>query len=161
MGPHTQKLEMVQCRAARYVYNRWHNTSSVTGMLSQLEWAPLARRRANIRMCMMYRVAHTPVSDPWTPCLTFVQRTTQGAPCMCMQILFLTTQNISDIRAAHHSGGPMHGYISTRHDACKFSFLPHRIIASASTINPSTQLAVVQRTHNRTVHYSTPHLHYI
>ena len=39
----TQKLEMVQRRAARYVCNRWHNTSSVTGMLNQLEWVPLPR----------------------------------------------------------------------------------------------------------------------
>ena len=31
-----QQLEMVQRRAARYVLNRYHNTSSVTDMLSQL-----------------------------------------------------------------------------------------------------------------------------
>ena len=39
-GPHaqcnTRKLEMVQRRAARYVCNRWHNTSSVTEMVNQL-----------------------------------------------------------------------------------------------------------------------------
>ena len=101
----TQKLEMVQRRAARYVCNRWHNTSSVTGMLNQLEWVPLATRRANTRLCMMYRVAHTPVGDPWTPWLTFAQRTTRGS----------------------------HAWkyipISTSHDAYKFSFLPRTIIA--------------------------------
>ena len=101
----THKLEMVQRRAARYVCNRWHNTSSVTGMLSQLEWVPLATRRANTRLCMMYRVAHTPVGDPWTPWLTFAQRTTRGS----------------------------HAWkyipISTSHDAYKFSFLPRTIIA--------------------------------
>ena len=75
----TQKFDMVQRRAARYVCNRWHNTSSITGMLSQLEWAPLATRRANTRLCMRYRVAHTPVGDPWTPWLTFAQRTTRGS----------------------------------------------------------------------------------
>ena len=101
----TQKLEMVQRRAARYVCNRWHNTSSVTGMLNQLEWVPLATRRANTRLCMMYRVAHTPVGDPWTPWLTFAQRTTRGS----------------------------HAWkyipISTSHDAYNFSFLPRTIIA--------------------------------
>ena len=101
----THKLEMVQRRAARYVCNRWHNTSSVTGMLSQLEWVPLATRRANTRLCMMYRVAHTPVGDPWTPWLTFAQRTTRGS----------------------------HAWkyipISTSHDAYKLSFLPRTIIA--------------------------------
>ena len=99
----TQKLEMVQRRAARYVCNRWHNTSSVTGMLSQLEWVPLATRRANTRLCMMYRVAHTPVGDPWTPWQTFAQHTTLHA---CKYIP-----------------------ISTSHDAYKFSFLPCTIIA--------------------------------
>ena len=82
-----------------------HLMSSVTGMLSQLEWVPLATRRANIRLCMMYRVAHMPVGDPWTPWLTFAQRSTRGS----------------------------HAWkyipISTSHDAYKFSFLPRTIIA--------------------------------
>ena len=99
------KVSMVQRRAVRYVCNWWHNTSSVTGMLSQLEWVPLATRRANTRLCMMYRVAHTPVGDPWTPWLTFAQRTTRGS----------------------------HAWkyipISTSLDAYKFSFLPRTIIA--------------------------------
>ena len=89
------------CSLARPRYN----TSSVTGMLSQLEWVPLATRRANTRPCMMYRVAQTPVEDPWTPWLTFAQRTTRGS----------------------------HAWkyipISTSHDAYKFSFLPCTIIA--------------------------------
>ena len=38
---------------------------SVTGMLNQREWVPIATRRASTRLCMMYRVAHTPVGDPW------------------------------------------------------------------------------------------------
>ena len=101
----TQKLEMVQRRAARYVCNRWHNTSSVTGMLSQLEWVPLALRRANTRLCMMHRVAHTPVGNHWTPWLTFAQSTTRGS----------------------------HAWkyipISTSHDAYKFSFLSRTILA--------------------------------
>ena len=52
-----------------------------------------------------YRVAHTPVGDPWTPWLTFAQRTTRGS----------------------------HAWkyipISTSHDAYKLSFLPRTIIA--------------------------------
>ena len=75
-------------------------------MLSQLEWVPRATPRANTRMmCMMYRVAHTPVGDPWTPWLTFGQRTTRGS----------------------------HAWtyipISTSHDAYTLSFLPRKIIA--------------------------------
>ena len=50
-GTHThntqqQKLqiEQIQRRAARYVSNRYHNTSSVTDMMSHLNWAPLEMR---------------------------------------------------------------------------------------------------------------------
>ena len=81
--------------------------SSVTGMLNQLEWVPLATRRANMRLCMMYRVAHTPVGDPWTPWLTFAQRTTLGAGSHAWKYI------------------PM----ATSHDTYKFSFLPRTIIA--------------------------------
>jgi hypothetical protein len=43
--PHTKsnisKLEMAQRRAARYTCNRFHNTSSVTNMLTELKWPQL------------------------------------------------------------------------------------------------------------------------
>ena len=103
----THKLEMVQRRAARYVCNRWHNTSSVTGMLSQLEWVPLATRRANTRLCMMYRVAHTPVGDPWTPWLTFEQRTTRGSHAWkyipISTLLQVSTHSVRDSSLVSHN----------------------------------------------------------
>ena len=47
--PHHQyqihQLEMVQRRAARYVTNRFHNTSSVNSMLTDLNWPTLQQRR--------------------------------------------------------------------------------------------------------------------
>ena len=62
----THKLEMVQRRAARYVCNRWHNTSSVTGMLNQLEWVPLATRRANTtrRLQILFHTTHNNSLEP-------------------------------------------------------------------------------------------------
>jgi hypothetical protein len=40
--PHTQQqtlqIEQIQRRAARYVSNRYHNTSSVTDIMSDLNW---------------------------------------------------------------------------------------------------------------------------
>jgi uncharacterized protein (UPF0305 family) len=49
LSPHTKdainKIEMVQRRAARYVTNRYRNTSSVTSMLGDLEWDTLEIRR--------------------------------------------------------------------------------------------------------------------
>ena len=38
------KLEMIQRRAARYVQNKYHNTSSVTSMIDTLGWPTLAER---------------------------------------------------------------------------------------------------------------------
>ena len=48
-SPHTKKLkdkvEHTQRRAARYVTNRYHNTSSVSNMLEHLNWPTLEHRR--------------------------------------------------------------------------------------------------------------------
>ena len=47
--PHHQsqihQLQMVQSRAVRYVTNRFHNTSSVSDMLQDLNWPTLQQRR--------------------------------------------------------------------------------------------------------------------
>ena len=50
------RLEMVQRRAARYVTNRYHNTSSVSSMIEQLEWTTLQERRKHSRLLMMYKL---------------------------------------------------------------------------------------------------------
>ena len=50
-----QKLEMVQQRAARYVKNRHRNTSSVSDMLSTMNWRSLQDRRRDARLCMLYK----------------------------------------------------------------------------------------------------------
>ena len=60
--PHTikgaYKVEMVQRRAARWTLNRFHNTSSVTGMLGQLGWRTLEQRRADQRLTMLYKIVN-------------------------------------------------------------------------------------------------------
>ena len=52
----SHQVEMVQRRSARYVCNRYHNTSSVTNMLDELAWPTLESRRKSSRLCMMYRI---------------------------------------------------------------------------------------------------------
>jgi hypothetical protein len=47
------KLEMVQRRAARYVQNNYHNTSSVTPMIDTLGWPTLAERRLKTRCILL------------------------------------------------------------------------------------------------------------
>ena len=67
--PHTQvnvrRLDSVQRRAACYVCNRGHNTSSASEMLNKLSWEFLARRKERARLCMMYKVVHGLVDIPW------------------------------------------------------------------------------------------------
>jgi hypothetical protein len=50
-----QRLEMIQRRAARYVADRYYNTSSVY-MLDQLEWPSLESQRTNSRLTMMHKM---------------------------------------------------------------------------------------------------------
>jgi hypothetical protein len=71
--PHTKdninKLEAVQRRSARFVYNDFRHTTSVTPMLNELNWAPLQERRAQYKVIMIYRIVHGLVDIP-TPHLT-------------------------------------------------------------------------------------------
>lgn len=52
----TQRVEMIQRRAARYVLRRYHNTSSVTSMLDHLQWPTLAQRRCCLRLTLFYKI---------------------------------------------------------------------------------------------------------
>ena len=60
--PHTSsqinQIEKVQRRAARYVTNRFHNTSSVTDMLQDLNWPTLEARRLHTRLVMFYKITN-------------------------------------------------------------------------------------------------------
>ena len=72
-----KKLRMVQRRAARFVCNRYHDTSSVTDMLSQQNWESLEERRSKARLIMMYNVVHQLVAIP-TTCLAPRLQVTRG-----------------------------------------------------------------------------------
>ena len=77
-SPHTsdniKKVDMVQRRAA----SRWHNTSSVSEMVSHLGWESLAVRRSDMRLHTVYRIVHTTMGDPWQRWLTLSTRQTRG-----------------------------------------------------------------------------------
>ena len=49
-------LEMVQWRAALYITNGYHNTSSVTDMLDHLDMESLESRRTKAQLIMMFRI---------------------------------------------------------------------------------------------------------
>jgi hypothetical protein len=50
------RVSMVQRRAARYVQNNCHNTSSVTSMIDTLGWPTLAERRLKTRLIMLFKI---------------------------------------------------------------------------------------------------------
>jgi len=61
----TNRLEMVQRRAARWATNRFHNRSSVSDMLQHLRWETLETRRAKADLCMLYKMENSLVAvDP-------------------------------------------------------------------------------------------------
>jgi hypothetical protein len=75
-----KKLEMVQRRAARFVLNRHHNTSSVTEMLKELKWELLEHRRNRARLTMFFKVQHALVAVPIPDCVQPPKRQRPGHP---------------------------------------------------------------------------------
>ena len=51
-------IEKIQRRAARYVTNDYNPYSSVTQLLTALNWEPLEVRRINSQLCMFYKIIH-------------------------------------------------------------------------------------------------------
>ena len=76
--PHTAAanyaLERIQRRAARWVLNRHHNTSSVSAMLDRLQWKTLQRRREECRLVAMYKMVNGLAAVDINTYLTPVQR---------------------------------------------------------------------------------------
>ncbi len=56
------KLDMVQCRSARYVTNRYRNRSSVNDMLDHLNWTTLEERRKNAHLALRYKIKNGKVN---------------------------------------------------------------------------------------------------
>ena len=100
-----RRIEMVQRRAARYVLNRYHNTSSVTEMLNTLNWPTLQDRRCHARLTMMYKIANGLISIDSANQLIHTTRSTRRNHPMAFQ------------------------HISSRTDARKHSFYPRTVVA--------------------------------
>ena len=76
---HKRKLEMVQRRAARYVTNRYHNTSSVSSMIEKLGWESLESRRVKARLTLMYKISYDLVDIPASQYLIPAESRTRAA----------------------------------------------------------------------------------
>ena len=99
------KIERVQRRAARYVYNNYDYSSSVTTMLENLKWQPLEERRMNTRLCLLYKAVNGLVAIP------------------VQQYLIPLS------RPSRHSNSLSFLLFSTRHDYFKYSFFPRTVVS--------------------------------
>ncbi len=73
------QVEMIQRRAARYVTNRFRNTSSVSNMLDHLHWETLQSRRQKQQLVMLYKIIHNLVEISPTPYLQTAASSTRSA----------------------------------------------------------------------------------
>ena len=107
--PYTQenidKIERVQRRAARYVYNDYRNDSSVTDMLNRFNWKPLQERRLNIRLCLFYKIVN--------------------------RLVVVPTENyfVPQLRPSRHYNSMAYTIFSPRHDYYKYLFFPRTVLA--------------------------------
>ena len=58
LEPKLIRLKKFRDEQLDYVTNRYHNTSSVTDMLQNLNWPSLEIRRTRVRRIMFYKIIH-------------------------------------------------------------------------------------------------------
>ena len=85
------RLEMVQQRAARFVFYDYKPLSSVTSMVSQLGWKPLAERRREHRLSLLYKIINGQVAMPADTHLHFNTRNTQISKSKSLKLPICTT----------------------------------------------------------------------
>ena len=78
-SPHTQRdinmIKRSQRQAARFVMNNFSSYTSVTQMLTSLNWPTLAQCRQQERAIMMFKIIHNLVDIPANSYLTPVPMT--------------------------------------------------------------------------------------
>ena len=93
--PYLQKdvdqLESIQRRAARFVFNDHSRKSSVTEMMQKLDWKPLADRRREQRLIMMYRIINGLIAIPAETHITPNRGTTRSKNSQKLRIFSCNT----------------------------------------------------------------------
>ena len=74
------KLESVQRRAIRYVFNDYRSSTSVTQLQNQLGWQTLQQRRMQSRLVLLYKATHNLVALPLHHYITKHTIPTRGHP---------------------------------------------------------------------------------
>ena len=78
---------MVQSRSARFVYNDFARTSSVTSMLNNLNWPQLQQRRDIAKVIIFYKIINNLISIPHDH-ITISPVSTRGHNLKYIQLLF-------------------------------------------------------------------------
>ena len=73
----SDKVERVQCRAARFVKSRYSRYSSVSDMLDVLGWTPLFQRRQEARLILFYKIINGLAQVPFEGVLVEAYRGTR------------------------------------------------------------------------------------
>ena len=76
-----RKIEQIQRSSARYVTNNYDRRSSVTALLSKLEWPSLQERQRQSRLTMLFRIRFNLVDINWRHHLTESTSSTRGHSC--------------------------------------------------------------------------------
>ena len=71
-------VESVQRRAARFCYDDYRRTSTITSMLQEIGWEDLQSRREQNKVAMMYRIVNNLVEIPADQYLTATSVSTTG-----------------------------------------------------------------------------------
>ena len=124
------KIEVVQRRAAHYATNRYRNTSSVSGMLENLNWETLETRQTKSQLTMMSKILHGLVDIPADDYLTPASTRT---------------------RALHTK--KLRQYASSS-NAFKYSFFPHTI-TTWNSLSASSSSRSFPNLHSNTVRGET------
>ena len=116
-SPHTQSdihnVKMLQWKAARFVFNDFSRSSSVTNMLEHLRWDTLEQKRNQLTLLMLYKIIHQLVEVPHQYILTKAPASTRSST----------------------------SHLYSRIDSYKFSFFPRAIRLWNSLPNHVTQSA--------------------
>jgi len=72
------RIEMVQRRAARFVYNDFSSYSSVTSMLNKLNWESLEQRRTKAIITMFYKIINNLISINFTEYIHLITSCTRS-----------------------------------------------------------------------------------
>jgi hypothetical protein len=108
--PHTKsnisKLEMGQRRAARYTCNRFHNTSSVTNMLTDIKWPHITTEKNTPHILLQNYISSSSV--------VAIYPTNLLVP--------------SDSRTRQYTHSHSYRHIHTSLDSYKYSFYPKTIV---------------------------------